>query len=489
MKYKLKRLNIRAGKPIAFIHTADASTLSVHPGDRVVVKVNGSHEIAIVDVTTTFIRRGEVGLSQEVLKQLGLPFSSHIEVTPAKVAESSLLLKEKKTCDPYTPEQLSNIIKDIVHGALSDAEIAYFISGVNYCGMSLEETKHLIHAIVSTGHTISWGTKQCADKHSIGGIPGNRTTPIVVSICASLGVTMPKTSSRAITSAAGTADTVETLAQVDFSVKDLQRIVKKTGACLAWGGALGLAPADDKLIQVEKMLNLDPEPQLLASILAKKVAVGSKYVLIDIPYGLGAKVSRSKALDLKKKFIALGRALRIIVQVVLTDGSQPIGQGIGPSLEMRDVLRVLKQENSPLDLERKSLILAGKILEMTKKARKGKGILLARKSLREGHAFKKFEEIITAQGGHIRELPLAKYKKTFFASNGGRVQAIHNRPINMTARLAGCPQDKASGIDLHVHVGTKVKKGEPLATLYAESAFKLKSASAFFIADHPIELG
>lgn len=488
MKYKLKRINLRAGKPIAFINVADAADLAVHPGERVLVKVNGFREIAIVDVTATFIRKGEVGLSQEVLNQLGLPFASRIEVTPASVAESSLLLKSKKSCDPYTPEQITKIIRDVVNGALSDAEIAYFISGVNYCGMSLEETKHLIHAIVSTGRTLSWGSKQCADKHSIGGIPGNRTTPIVVSICASLGVTMPKTSSRAITSAAGTADTMETLTKVDFSAEDLQRIVRQTGACLAWGGALGLAPADDKLIQVEKMLNLDPEPQLLASILAKKVAVGSRYVLIDIPYGPGAKVSRAKAITLKKKFLALGRALNLKLQTVLTDGSQPIGNGIGPALEMRDVLRVLQQKNSPQDLEKKSLLIAGKILEMTRKAGKGKGKILAKKALKDYHALNKFREIIEAQGGSIRDLPPAKYKKTFFASNTGNIKAIHNNSINMICRVAGCPQDKAAGLDLHAHTGNLVKKGDALATLYAESSFKLKAASALFIADHPIEI-
>lgn len=489
MRCSLKRLNVQAGKPIAFLHASDARILGVHPGDRILIRTNGSKEIAVVDVTTTFIKRRELGLSDEVIRSLNLSPSSSIEVQPMKFAQSSILLKQKRECDPYTEEQLKKIMEDIVSGALTEAEIAYFISGINYCGMSPQETKSLVNAIVSTGTKLSWGTKKCADKHSIGGIPGNRTTPIVVAICAAAGVIMPKTSSRAITSAAGTADTVETLARVNFSVRELQEIVNKTGACLAWGGSLGLAPADDKIIQIEKILNLDPEPQLLASILSKKIAVGSKYVLIDIPYGLGAKVTRKKALDLKKKFLKLGKSLGLVIQVVLTEGSQPIGDGIGPSLEMRDIVRVLTRNNAPQDLEKKSIFLAGKILEMTKKAKPGKGTALARKMLSSGSAFLKFKEIIEAQGGYVRELPLAKYKKTLFASTTGTVEAIHNRLINTTARIAGCPQDKASGIDLHVHVGHKVKKGEPLVTLYAESMFKLKAASTFFITDHPIELG
>lgn len=488
MKLRLKKLRVSAGKPIAFLHASDAATLGVHPGERVLVAWNHSQEIVVIDVTTTFIKKGHLGLSDEVIKYLGITSERHLTVEPVRVASSSFVLKEKNTCEPYTQDQLKRIIKDIVNGALTEAEIAYFISGVNYCGMTLQETKYLINAIVSTGSTLSWGSSECADKHSIGGIPGNRTTPIVVAICASAGVLMPKTSSRAITSAAGTADTIETLAPVDFSVKELKKIVSKTGACLAWGGALGLAPADDKLIQVEKMLNLDPEPQLLASILSKKIAVGSKYVLIDIPYGLGAKVSHKEALSLKRKFMALGRSLGLVMTVVLTDGSEPIGNGVGPVLEMQDVLRVLQRDKAPQDLEKKSLKLAGIVLEMTKKARKGQGRALAQKLLVDGSAFRKFKEIIEAQGGSIHELAQGRFTKILFSSKSGTIRSIHNRSINMTARTAGCPQDKKSGIYLHAHVGDRIKKGAPLVTLYAESAFKLKSALSFFNANHPIEV-
>src|SRR3989344_4496891 len=174
-----------------------------------------------------------------------------------------------------------------------------------------------------SGKVISWGNREVADKHSIGGIPNNRTTPIVVSICASHGILMPKTSSRAITSAAGTADVVEVLANVELSDKELKKVVLKTNACLVWGGSLGLAPADDKLIKIERALNLDPESQLLASILSKKLAAGSKFVLIDIPYGHGAKVSREEAAKLGRRFISLARKFRIKIKVVLTDGSHP----------------------------------------------------------------------------------------------------------------------------------------------------------------------
>src|SRR3989344_2670640 len=238
--------------------------------------------------------------------------------------------------------------------------------------MSMQETAWMTESIVETGQKLNLRKKIIADKHSIGGIAGNRTTPIVVSICSAAGLTIPKTSSRAITSAAGTADVIETIAKVDFSISELKGIITRVNACMIWGGSLGLAPADDKIIQVERLLKLDPEPQLLASIMAKKIAVGATHVLIDIPCGKTAKVTRQEAVKLKKNFLDLSRYFKIKLECVLTDGSQPIGNGIGPVLEMRDVLAVLKQSPSrPIDLEKKSLFLSAGLLELAGRAGRG----------------------------------------------------------------------------------------------------------------------
>lgn len=488
MKLHIKRVNLQTAKPVALLHATDAQALGVHPADRVLLRAGIKSEIAITDVTTGFVKRGQIALSNDILAYLGAQADTTLEVTLAQRPKSSLFMRGENRCKPYTRDHLVKIIKDVVSNALTEAEIAYFISGVNYCGMTIEETHYLIEAIVKSGVKISWGKKAVADKHSIGGIPGNRTTPLVVAICASQGVLMPKTSSRAITSAAGTADTIETVAKVDFSISELQAIVKKTGACLVWGGALGLAPADDKLIQIEKMLNLDPEPQLLASILSKKLAVGSTHVLIDIPYGPGAKVSRERAIALKKKFVLLGRRIGLKLRVALTDGSQPIGNGIGPALEMRDVLNVLQRTNAPRDLERKAVQLAGILLEMMGKARKGKGRQKAQAALNNGSALAKFKEIIEAQKGSLRNIPEARYKRVLLAPRRATINAINNKSINMLARIAGCPQDKAAGVYLHAHVGEIVAKGEPLLTLYAESRFRLRDALNFVKENHPVQL-
>jgi len=343
--------------------------------------------------------------------------------------------------------------------------------------MTMKEIIYLIKAMLKFGNELEINKEFVVDKHSIGGVPGNRTTPIVVSICSAAGLTFPKTSSKAITSAAGTADTIETIARVDFSMSELKKILKKTNAFMVWGGSLGLVPADSKIIEVEKSLTIDPRSQLIASIMSKKFAAGSKYILIDIPYGKNAKVTKKKAERLKRDFAKLGKYFRKKIKCILTDGSQPIGNGIGPALELRDIIKILNpSENGPSDLEKKSLTLSGMILEMTGKAKKGKGIELAKEILYSGKAFEKFKEIINAQKGSLSRLRDAKFKKDILAKRNGKIKEIDGKKIVILARILGCPVDKFSGIYLNVHVGDSFKKGEKLMTFHSETQSRIREA-------------
>ncbi len=486
MRFKLRLLKIATGKPVVFLHEYDAKKLGVHIGDRVVIKSNRDSLVAIVDLVNGFIKKREVALSEE-LSSFTKTHNGYVDILPAEFAESSSILQNQAGCKEYSAKDLDKIMSDVVNNRLTEAEIAYFISTMTHCKASIEEVINLTKAIVKTGKRISWPYKVVADKHSIGGIPANRTTPIVVSICAASGVIMPKTSSRAITSAAGTADAVESMAPVDLSIAQLKKVVRRTGACLAWGGSLGLAPADDKLIRVEKLLRVDPEAQLLASILAKKLSVGSTHVLIDIPYGNGAKVSKERAGRLSKMFVLLGKKLGLKVKTVITYGAELVGNGVGPILEMKDVLRVLKQDNSPIDLENKSILLAGNLLEMVGKAKKGQGIAKAREILYSKEAYKKFCEIISAQGGDPKTwLQEAKFSHSIISKHDGIIKEISNPKINYLARVLGCPIDKASGIYIYKHVGEYIEEGEKIATLFSESSVKLKEAIKFFKKNKPI---
>ena len=269
MKFKIKKLKLGAGRPIAFIHESRAKELNVHVGERVQISYRGNKIIAIVDIVKGLLKPDEISLSEEILSYLKPKPRDYVDVGLALEPKSTRFIFKKLNNKQLSKNEIYSIVHDIVNNSLTEAEIAYFVSGVYENGMSLKETIYLTEAMFRTGKILSWHTREIVDKHSIGGIAGNRTTPIVVSICAAAGLVMPKTSSRSITSAAGTADVIETLTRVDFSPNELKNIVNKTGACLAWGGSLGFAPADDKLIRVERLLSLDPESQLIASIIAK----------------------------------------------------------------------------------------------------------------------------------------------------------------------------------------------------------------------------
>ena len=492
MELKVKILKWSTGFPVAMLNQNTANIIGVKIKDRIFIKTiskkpNGVS--TIIDTTTNLVKEDEIAISSELKNRLNLNAGQKVDVGLSPMPKSMIFIKKKLNNEELNQNEINSIIHDIIDNSLSEAEIALFISAMYERGMKMKETIFLINAILGSGQKLNLKGKFIVDKHSIGGIPGNRTTPIVVSICAAGGLIFPKSSSRAITTAAGTADVIETVAKVEFSMKDLKKIVEKTGACLIWGGSLEIVPADEKIISIEKMLNIDPESQLLASIMSKKLALGAKYILIDIPYGKTAKVSREKALKLGKKFEYLGNHFKKKMKVVLTKGEEPIGNGIGPALEMIDIIKVLKHsEDKPADLEKKSLFLAGEIFEMTGKAKKGEGINLAKQILCSGKAFEKFNEIIKAQGGKLDGIRLAKFKKDILIKKDGKIIEFDNKKINSLARVAGCPMDKSAGLYLYHHVGDKMQRGEKILTIYSESKARLKEAEDFFLSQKPIKI-
>jgi len=468
MKLKVKQLKFSAGRPVAIISESFALKSSIHVDERVILRKNGKSTIAVVDIAKKLLGEKEVAVSSEIMKELDLKVGDEVEIEISPKPKSVFLIRKKLACQRLSRREIEAIIKDIVHNALTEAEIAYFVSAIYKCGVSIRETADMTRAIYETGQKLNLDKQLIVDKHSIGGIPG-RVTPILVSICAAAGLTIPKTSSRAITTPAGTADAMEFLTNVEFSVSKLRKIVKKTNACIVWGGSLGLAPADDKIIQVERLLNLDPKPQMIASIIAKKLAVGARFVLIDIPYGKNAKVDKREAENLAKNFIKISKIFKLKTKCVLTRNDEPLGNGIGPALEIEDVIKVLKREDKCHMLEDKAVFLSGKLLEMTKKAPLGQGEKLARQILDSGEAYKKFVEIVEAQGGKINRFTEPKFKHTVKAKQSGKITEVNIRKLNLIARIAGCPLDKLSGILLHKHLANLVKKGEPLMTIFSQS--------------------
>jgi putative thymidine phosphorylase len=490
MELKVRLLKWAAGIPVAMVNHKTAQLMGIHENDRISIqklsKKDGKFS-TIVDIVEKIVKENEIGISSEIKEIFGLENKQNVDINIAESPASLSFIKKKIDKKRLSKQEIEEIIKDIVSNSLSDPEIALFVSGMYENKMDFKETIDLINAFLESGERLSFPGKIVVDKHSIGGIPGNRTTPIIVSICAAAGLTFPKTSSKAITSAAGTADVIGAIAKVEFSEKELKNIIKKVGACMIWGGSLDLVPADSKIIRIEKMLKIDPRAQLLASIMSKKLAVGSKYVLIDIPYGKTAKVEKKGGLELKRDFEKIGRYFKLKLKVVLTKGDQPIGNGIGPLLELIDIIKVLNpSEEGPKDLEKKSLFLAGQILEMTHKAKKGCGINIAKEILDSGKAFEKFLQIIKAQKGSIKHLELGKFRKDMLVKSSGKISEIDNLKINLLGRIAGCPIDKSSGLYLHAHVNDRLKKGDKLLTIYAESKLRLLDAIKYYNKEKPI---
>ena len=323
--------------------------------------------------------------------------------------------------------------------------------------------------MAQAGTQLTWDRPIVVDKHCIGGIPGNRTSMIVVPIVAAHGLTIPKTSSRAITSPAGTADTMEVLARVDLAVEEMKEVVTACHGCLVWGGHVNLSPADDILISVERPLSLDTREQMVASIMSKKLAAGSTHLLIDLPVGPAAKLTNAmEAMRLRKLFEFVGDHFGISVEVVTTDGRQPIGNGIGPVLEAQDVMAVLANDaEAPADLREKSLRLAAHLLEYDPRAARRSRLHARPGVARQRCRAQADAQDHRAQGPSVCRSELGTLTADVPASNDGAVSGIDCLHLNRLARTAGAPIDKGAGIKIFKKIGDRVEKGEPLYRIYA----------------------
>jgi thymidine phosphorylase len=439
--------------------------------------------IATLDIVKgDLLSHQKAGLSEAAWLLLKAAEGEKATFRHAPAVDSMSYVRGKLYGKAFTERGANDIIRDISAGRYSDIQLSAYVTACAASNLSLDETIHITRAMVDVGRHIKWGPGRIiVDKHCVGGLPGNRTTPIVVAIVAANGLTMPKTSSRAITSPAGTADTMETLTEVNLDFDRMRDVVDQHGGCLAWGGSVSLSPSDDIIIRVERALDLDSEGQLVASVISKKVAAGSTHVLIDIPVGPTAKVRSAELAErLAMQLTLTGAALGLTVRTILTDGSQPVGVGIGPALEARDLLAVLQnQPESSQELRRRALALAAVLLEMGEACEVGGGMALAVRTLDSGLAWQKFQAICDAQGG-MKIPPVAAHIRTLLAPRRGVVAMLNNRVISRLASLAGAPNAPAAGISMHVRLGDVVDLGQPLMTLHAEAIGELEYALDFY---------
>lgn len=394
-------------------------------------------------------------------------------------------IKKKLVGKSLSYNEIFAIMDEIANKQLGPVLTTYFAAAGFKEGFSDEELYYLTKSMVTTGPVLHF-KGIVADKHSTGGVAGTRTTMILVPIIAAAGFQIPKNSSRAITSPAGTADTMEVVAPVTFTPRQIEQLVAKAGGCIVWGGHLGLAPADDIIIQVEQPLAFESFDKIIVSIMAKKVASGDTHLVLDIPVGLTMKIAHFKDAEIiARKFTYLAKKFNIKVVVDINEIRQNAGRGIGPTLEAHDVFAVLEGDrNRPLALEARALRLAGKLLSLCFADTPGKehltGEEVARDILYSGKALAKMREIIKAQGGNpditSHDLKGGKYIYEMRAGKKGMVYGINNKQITVICRILGCPTDKRAGMYLHHKLEEHVDKGDILCSLYSSDKWRLKEA-------------
>jgi thymidine phosphorylase len=482
---KIRRINLDTGRENVVVISQRSTALrpEVFRGfSRVELRSNAKVLLATLILTDDgMVAPDELGLAEPAFRRFGEPAGSTVTVTPAPPPESLDAVRAKIQGHQLSDTEIKAIVQDIAHYRYSDMEIAAFLMG-SASFMTSGELLALSRAMAEAGTQLKWERKIVVDKHCIGGIPGNRTSMIVVPIVAAHGLTIPKTSSRAITSPAGTADTMEVLARVDIGVEAMKDVVNACHGCLVWGGHVNLSPADDILISVERPLAIDTREQMVASIMSKKLAAGSSHLLIDLPVGPSAKLtSASEAMRLRKLFEFVGDHFGIAVEVIISDGRQPIGNGIGPVLEAQDVMAVLQNDaDAPRDLREKSLRLAAHLLEYDRDLRGGTGYARARDLLDGGAALKQMHKIIETQGPSGAKTEVGNMTADISAPYDGVIEAIDCLRLNRLARTAGAPIDKGAGIKLFKKIGDRVEQGEPLYRIHAfdDAQFALALAAA-----------
>ncbi len=484
---RIKRLDIGAGERMNIVlHEQDAESAGIHEEDTVSIAWRDIDINVEVNITRTAVNAGEVGLYEELWERFAIPNDEYATISLLNQPESIDYIKKKILGKKLTEAELITIMKEMGSRKINEIETAFFMATFFNPGFDEDEVLWMTKGMAESGLILNFDNvkgngKLVVDKHSIGGVAGKGVTPVLVPIIAACDLVIPNTSTRAITSPAGTSDILEVVMPVSFDAEQIGDIVKKTGACMIWGGALDLAPADDVLIHVEKGIHMESYQKVLVSIVAKKIAMGISHIIIDIPYGKGTKVQNPDDVEmLEREFIKLFNKVGIECIVYKRIAKGPDGNSVGPNLEMRETLAILEQrEDRSKNLENLLIDMAGQLLEMSGKAQKGKGNELALSKLASGEALEKFWEIAKAQGAldvvKSEDIVLGSESFDVIADRDGEVSVINNREVVKITRALGAPVLKEAGLYVHKMVGDSVKKGDVLMTLYTTSKPRLES--------------
>ena len=483
---RTKIIDIHEGEDlVVLINEQDAREHGITSMDKVSLIYDDKEFVFDANLSSRLVQRGEVGIFEDIREKYHLKANQLVTVSFTKNSSEALdALKKWLNGKRLNQKEILAIMKDISNNRFTDVLTTYFSAMGFFFPSKDEDLYWMAKAMAETGEMLHF-SGVVADKHCMGGVPGNETTMIMIPLLTSLGIKMPKTFSKAITTPAATGECVSVLMDISFTKKEIQQLVKKNNCCLIRWGGLDLAPADEKLIKVAYPLSMQSYSRTVVSIMAKKYAMGINHSLIDIPVWPSAKVPDMKtAKRLKKKYEYVGRKLGMKMKVEITDALQPIGAGIGAVLQVREVLRVLQQHPArPMDLEKKAIHLCAEIIELVGLAKGKAAQKLAYGQLISGKARTMMQKIIKAQRGNpnipSEGLKLAKITHDIHAEKSGKVTAIDMKAVNVTARTLGAPLDLQAGLYLHKKLGDTVKKGEVLYTMYVNDEGKIRLAKEF----------
>jgi pyrimidine-nucleoside phosphorylase len=393
------------------------------------------------------------------------------------------LIHKKRDGEELTAEEISYLVESYNTGDIPDYQISAFLMAVYFAGMSDREVSALTDSIVRSGETVDLssipGVK--VDKHSTGGV-GDKTTMIVAPLAAACGVIVPKVTGRALGHSGGTLDKLESIPglRTDLSIDEFRTQLREIGIAFI-GQSARVAPADGKLYSLRDVTaTVESIPLIASSIMSKKLSIGSDALVLDVKVGAGAFMKRqTDARKLAQMMVGIGRRVDRRVQALITDMNQPLGYAVGNAVEVMEVSQVLHNEG-PDDLKRLSLELAARMVFLAKlvptldDARE-----MVLQKLADGSAFRKFRDVVIAQGGDPKSLdkfellPNATGMREISSPRAGYVTAIDAEDIGAASGLMGASRDKkedkidpAVGVILEAKIGDKVEAGSVLCRLY-----------------------
>ncbi len=490
MKLTIRTDDLDVSEPGVLIHEGDGAEIGVREGDRVKVSLGTTQAVLLVGMSDTMIERGFIGVPEKVSQKYGFKDGDVVSVVYSPKPDSVRSIRKKMDGERLEKEEIHAVVEDILENRLTKIEISAWLTALYINGMDIDEIADFTVSMAETGDMIKFEKGPVFDFHSLGGVPGNKVTPIVVSIVAAAGIMIPKTSSRAISSACGTSDFVETFCNVEIDADRLKEITQEIGGVFSWGGSMNLAPVDDMVIKVEHPLGINPRAQMLASIMSKKLAIGATHLVVDIPTGAGTKVETIEdAKKYAKDLMELGERIGMHVECAITYADQPVGYAVGPNLEARECISILEGNKHPAAVVEKACDCAGIILEVAGIAN---GAARAREILDSGEAYRKFMEIVVAQGGRpdLKSEDLRPGEHCFEVKSpkSGYIHAINNKNVVAVAKAAGAPSDKGAGILFSKKKGQRVEAGDVLFTIYADNEAKLKRAKDTCVRYPPMDI-